>query len=43
MKTILILALGYFILTTYTQEQIGNKVISAGTVIQEIGEEITAK
>jgi hypothetical protein len=43
MKMILIVALGYFILTTYTQEQIGNKVINAGTVIQEIGEEITAK
>jgi hypothetical protein len=43
MKTVIIVALTLFILSTYTQKEIGNKVINAGNVIQEIGEEITAK
>ena len=43
MKIIIIVALAFFILSSYSQNQIGNKVINAGTAIQEIGEEITAK
>ena len=43
MKIIIIVALAFFILSSYSQKQIGDKVINAGTAIQEIGEEITAK
>jgi hypothetical protein len=43
MKIVIIVALTLFILSSYTQKEIGNKVINAGTAIQNVGEEITAK
>jgi hypothetical protein len=43
MKIVIIVALSIFILSSYTQKEIGNKVINAGTAIQNVGEEITAK
>lgn len=41
MKTILLLVIGYLVVTNYTNEQIGSAVFETGSTLQEIGEDIT--